>query len=63
METEIRDLREDIKRLMIDVAIIKSTLLNETKLTDWENVEFLADERLLAEDWLSPEDEEAWKDL
>ncbi len=23
----------------------------------------LADEKLLAEDWLSPEDEEAWKDL
>lgn len=29
----------------------------------WENPKFLADERLLAEDWLSPEDNEAWKDL
>ena len=29
----------------------------------WENIKFLADEKLLAEDWLSPEDNEAWKDL
>ena len=34
MEPEIKDLREDIKKLRIDVALIKSTLLNETELTD-----------------------------
>ena len=39
METEIKDLREDIKKLMIDVAIIKSTLLNEIELTDWAKEE------------------------
>jgi len=27
------------------------------------NTEILADEKLLAEDWLSDEDNEAWKDL
>jgi hypothetical protein len=30
---------------------------------DWPDAEIFADEKLLAEDWLSPEDEEAWKDL
>ena len=39
METEIKDLREDIKKLIIDVAIIKSTLLNEIELTDWAKEE------------------------
>ena len=39
METEIKDLREDIKKLMIDVAIIKNTLLNEIELTDWAKEE------------------------
>ena len=34
MEPEIKNLREDIKKLRIDVALIKSTLLNETELTD-----------------------------
>lgn len=28
-----------------------------------ENIKFLADEDLLKEDWLSQEDNEAWKDL
>lgn len=39
METEIKDLKEDIKKLMVDIAIIKSTLLNETELTDWAKEE------------------------
>jgi len=39
MEIEIKDLREDIKKLMIDVALIKSTLLNESELTDWAKEE------------------------
>lgn len=30
---------------------------------DWSDVANLADDKLLAEAWLSPEDEEAWKDL
>jgi hypothetical protein len=35
METEIKDLREDIKKLMIDVALIKNAFLEEGELTDW----------------------------
>ncbi len=33
------------------------------KFSEEEDIIFLADEGLLAEDWLSPEDNEAWKDL
>lgn len=37
---------------------------NDDVIWDWpENVQILADEKLLSEDWLSQEDEEAWKDL
>lgn len=33
-------------------------------ILDWsENIKILADETLLGQDWLSKEDEEAWKDL
>jgi len=39
MEIEIKNLKEDIKKLMIDVALIKETLLNETELTDWAKEE------------------------
>lgn len=39
MESEIKDLREDIKRLMIDVALIKNAFLEEGELTDWANNE------------------------
>ncbi len=39
METEIKDLKEDIKKLMIDVALIKNMLLNEGELTDWAKEE------------------------
>lgn len=42
---------EKAKRLLSDIEL------------DWSDVKFLADEKLLAEAWLSPEDEEAWKDL
>ena len=39
MESEIRDLREEIKKLIIDVALIKNALLNEGELTDWAKEE------------------------
>lgn len=39
METEIKDLREDIKKLIIDVTLIKGALLNETELTPWAKEE------------------------
>ena len=45
--------------------IIKQRVEEMEKISknEWENPKFLADEKLLADDWLSPEDNEAWKDL
>jgi len=34
--------------------------LQRIEISDWENFEFLADEKLLAESWLSEEDEKAF---
>ncbi|MEK6847155.1 MAG: hypothetical protein AABY16_03245 [Nanoarchaeota archaeon] len=48
--------RKAIEKRINDLDKIK-------KLSGEEDMEFLADEGLLAEDWLSPEDMEAWKDL
>ena len=35
MESEIKAMRNDIKQLTIDVALIKNTLLDEGELSDW----------------------------
>ena len=34
--------------------------LQKIEISDWENLEFLADEKLLSESWLSEEDEKAF---
>jgi len=34
--------------------------LQKIEITNWENLEFLADEKLLSESWLSEEDEKAF---
>ena len=39
MESEIKDLRKDIKRLIVDVALIKNAFLDEGELTDWAKEE------------------------
>lgn len=39
METEIKDIRKDMHRLMTDVALIKSVLFEERELTDWAKSE------------------------
>ena len=39
METEINSLRGDIKRLRIDINLIKEILLNERELTGWAKKE------------------------
>ena len=39
METEIKDIRNDIKKLMVDVALIRNVLLNENELSDWAKKE------------------------
>lgn len=53
------------KALKIKGIIGQAELSKEDEVIwDWpENIPMLADEELLAKDWLSPEDEEAWKDL
>ena len=35
----------------------------EKDIADYEKLPFLADQELLAQDWLSDKDNEAWKDL
>ena len=35
----------------------------ESVLADWSDIDILADEKLLAEAWSGPEEDEAWKDL
>jgi len=39
MESEIKDLKEDIKKLMVDVALIKNLLVEKGELTDWAKKE------------------------
>ena len=39
MESEIKAMRNDIKQLTIDIALIKNTLLDEGELSDWAKKE------------------------
>ncbi|PIN88874.1 hypothetical protein COU60_05630 [Candidatus Pacearchaeota archaeon CG10_big_fil_rev_8_21_14_0_10_34_76] len=60
-----RELKNLEKALQNKGIISQSELSSENEVIwDWpENIHVLADEKLLSEDWLSPEDEEAWKGL
>jgi len=42
---------------------VRKCILQRIKELDSINSEILADEELLAEDWLSPEDNKAWNNL
>lgn len=53
---------EDLYRLMKTIEIEVNQIKKQLKKNKKEHF-FLADEELLAEDWLSPEDNEAWKNL
>jgi len=65
----IKDLYLELKNL--ERALQNKGILSQKELHnedefiwDWsKETDVLADEQLLSEDWLSPEDEEAWKDL
>ena len=65
----IRDLYielKDLEKTLQNKGIISQAELfqKDEVIWDWsEIIPVLADEELLAEDWLSPEDEEAWKNL
>ncbi|MEK6817466.1 MAG: hypothetical protein AABX80_01565 [Nanoarchaeota archaeon] len=65
-----------LKEIYIELKNLEKTLQNKGIITelelsnknealwDWpEKTLILADESMLKEDWLSQEDEEAWKDL
>jgi len=56
METEIKDLRKDIKTLMIDVALIKNAFLDEGELTDWAKKELANARAENEEEYTSLED-------
>lgn len=55
-------LAKRLYQLEAEVKKLKQQKEDKT-LSDWGDVKVLADEDLLAEAWLSPEDEEAWKNL
>ena len=55
-----------LEKALQNKGVISSTELLENKEIIWDwpvQINVLADEALLGEDWLSQEDEEAWKDL
>lgn len=59
---ELKNLEKALQRK----GIISTTELTENKEIIWDwpvQVKVWADEDILGEDWLSQEDEEAWKDL
>ncbi|MEK6889789.1 MAG: hypothetical protein AABX35_01240 [Nanoarchaeota archaeon] len=59
---ELKNLEQTLKRKGIITQLEISK--NSEIVRDFSGKSLdLADEDLLAEDWLSPEDEEAWKDL
>ena len=60
--TELKNLEKALQKK----GIISSRELSENKEIIWDwpaQINVLADETLLGKDWLSQEDEEAWKDL
>ncbi len=58
---------KNLERTLQNKGIINKFELsagNNEIIWDWpEHTTILADDSLLAEDWLSPEDEKAWKNL
>lgn len=55
-----------LEKALQNKGIISQAELSQEDEVIWDwpkNIPALADEQLLAEDWLSPEDEKAWKDL
>ena len=68
LKSEIESFSQQELSLIVNKIIkelIKQHKLNKQEIIwDWPNqVQVLADEELLKEDWLSKEDEKAWKDL
>lgn len=49
MDSEIKALRNDVQQLIVDMAVLKNTLLDEGELSDWA-------EKALAEARAEPEE-------
>jgi len=56
MEFEIQDLREDIRKLVVDVALIKNLLAEEGELSDWAKEELKKAREEPEEDYIELED-------
>lgn len=56
METEIKNIKEDIKKLIIDVALIKNAFLNEGELSDWAKQELELARRMPESECISQEE-------
>ena len=57
---------KNLEKALQKKGTISAIELSENKEIIWDwpaQVKIMADENLLGEDWLSQEDEEAWKDL
>lgn len=57
---------KNLEKALQKKGVISARELSENKEVIWDwpvQIDLLADESLLKEDWLSQEDEEAWKDL
>ena len=57
---------KNLEKALQKKGVISAKELSENKEIIWDwpaQIEVLADESLLEEDWLSQKDEEAWKDL
>ena len=59
MESDIKALRNDIKQLVIDVSILKNSLLDEGELSEWALNELEKARAEPEENYISLEDLEA----
>lgn len=59
MENEIKAIRNDIKQLIIDVSVLKNSLLDEGELSDWAIEELEKARAEPEENYVSLEDLEA----
>ncbi len=58
MESEIKALRNDVQQLIVDVSLLKNTLLDEGELSDWAKEELAKARAEPEENYLSSEEVE-----
>lgn len=62
-QVTLENLYEIMQNIQQELHEIKGKIEDKELIWDWDDVEIFADEKVLSEDWLSPEEDEAWKDL